>query len=112
MAYRKVNIEGVGEVQFFGNIGAFAEFESETGTDMAKISTDGKIQLSDMYVLIFWAYYVACKRLKKDVTLTREDFKVYLSGKELVDLSLGVFKDIVADMGITEAAEPVSEKKS
>lgn len=114
MTYRKLTIPELGELEFCGNTGAFAEFESESGVSLAKIAADKTVSVYNMYLLLFWCHYVASKRLKKDVKVTREDLKYFVTGKNLIDTVTGLISVILEDMGLSPDAkpEPVEEKKS
>ena len=114
MQYRKITIPELGELDFCGNTGAFGEFESESGLSIQDIATQKTISIANMYLLLFWCHYVASKKLKKDIKATREDFKIYLSGKDLVKLTTELIQDIVSDLGFgndSENTDADTEKK-
>jgi hypothetical protein len=101
MQYRKLTIPELGELEFYGNMGAFAEFESESGVSLQKIGEDKSISVPNMYLLLFWCHYVACKRLKKEMKADRESLKMFVSGKDLIDTTVLLINDLMEDMGAT-----------
>lgn len=107
--YRKVQTSELGELDFYGNAGVMAQFEDETDSSLYDLASGKKVSFSKMYSLVFWAHFVACKRLKKDIKASREDLSLYLSGKEITNLFMNLVKDIIEDMGLNESND--SEKK-
>lgn len=101
MAYKVLKNEQLGELDFFGNGGALASFEDETGIAIGEIFQEGKsVKLSTIYSLLFWCHYVACKRLKKDVNVDKEDLKNWVSMKDAMPLFEGLLTDIISDLGL------------
>jgi predicted DNA-binding protein YlxM (UPF0122 family) len=109
--YRVIKNPELGELDFYGNAGVMAQFEDENNTSLQEIADKKKVSFSQMYSLAFWAHYIACKRLKKEVKATREDLELYLTGKELANLFYDLVIDIVADLGI-EQKEEAKQKKT
>jgi len=107
MAYRKINIEGFGEVDFFGNAGVMAQVEDELEISFIEKAQSGTIPISLMYCVLYWSHYVASKRLKKPILMDREDIKFNVSGKKLTEIIPLIIGDILADFG----GEPAKAEK-
>jgi len=99
MAYRKLNIDGFGEVDFCGNAGVMAQIEDELNISFIEKAQSGSISVSLMYCVLYWSHYVASKRLKKAIIMDREDIKFWITGKKLTEIIPLLIGDIVGDFG-------------
>jgi len=109
--YRVIKSADLGELDFYGNAGAMAQFEDENETSFQEMAEKQKVSFKQMYSLLYWAHYVACKRLKKEVKISREDLEIFLSGKQLSDMFYQLVTDIAADLG-AEQKEEAKQKKT
>lgn len=106
MAYHVLKNDQFGDLDFFGNGGALSMFEDETNQAIGDIFVDGKaVKLSNIYELLYWCHYVACKRLKKDINVTREDLRLFVSMKEAMPIFQKLLTDIVKDIGLDATPE-------
>lgn len=91
-SYHVLNIDGLGEMNFFGNLGAVAEYEDKTGISISQLVQDGTVKLSKAIHLVYECHLVACQRLKLD-PVDFADFKAY-ADKSYLDVFLKLMNDI------------------
>lgn len=110
--YRKLQVEGIeSEVSFYGNAGALSEFQDLTNIGASEISKEiANLNYNVIYGLMFQAYRISMLRQKKDVLLSLQDFKLYISGNEFVKMTTLVLLDIFKDCGII--SDDKTEKKT
>ena len=90
--YHKIEIEGQGEIAFYGNIGALSQFEDITGKSIEETFQQGKpTKVSDILTLLYECHKIACIRLKKEPF----EFELF---KACSDEYLNVFADVMADI--------------
>ena len=90
--YHKVEIEGHGEIAFYGNIGALSQFEDITGKSIEETFQEGKpTKVSDILALLYECHKIACLRLKKEPF----EFELF---KACSDDFLKMFGDVMADI--------------
>jgi hypothetical protein len=105
--YHVLRIEELGELDFYGNLGAVAEFEDKSGLSISEIFQEGKsIKLSQMIGLIYECHVIACLRLGKNA-VEFERFKAF-ADKSLLDLFMKLMEDITSQ--ITDSQKKTSPK--
>ena len=110
--YRKLQIEGIeSEVSFYGNTGALAEFQDLTNLSASEILKEiTNVNYNVIYGLMFQAYRISMLRQRKDILLSLQDFKLYVSGVEFIKIYTLVLFDIFKDCGIM--SDDKTEKKT
>jgi len=97
-----------GEIFFYPNLGALANFEDFTGQGVAEAFSGGSIPKLDLiYVLLLECHKVACIR-KSLNPVGIEDLKTWIEGKDVMKLFNEVLADLLVELGIGEQTE---EKK-
>lgn len=99
-----------GEIFFYPNLGALANFEDFTGLGVAEAFGGGKIPKLDLiYALLHECHKVAS--LRKSLSLISVDeLKLWIDGKEVMKLFNAVLADLLEELGIGEAV--LEEKKT
>lgn len=94
-----------GEIYFYANLGALANFEDFTGQGIADIFGNNKIpKLEYIYALVYECHKVACAR-KSIPAISVEEIKLWIDGKELMKLFNLVLADLLDELGIGEQTE-------
>jgi hypothetical protein len=94
-----------GEIFFYPNLGALANFEDATGKGVAEAFGNGGIPKLDLiYSMLFECHKVACAR-KTLNPVSLEDIKNWIDGKEVMKLFNAVLADLLEELGINEAVE-------
>lgn len=94
-----------GEIFFYPNLGALANFEDFTGQGIADAFT-GKVipKLDDIYALLHECHKVACLR-KSTNTVSLDELKVWIDGKDVMKLFNDVLSDLLLELGVGESQE-------
>ncbi len=94
-----------GEIFFYPNLGALANFEDFTGLGIAEAFSGRAIpKLDNIYSLLHECHKVACLR-KSTNPIALEDLKVWIDGKEVMILFNDVLADLLLELGIGESQE-------
>ena len=94
-----------GEIFFYPNLGALANFEDFTGLGIAQAFTESSIpKLDYIYSLLHECHKVACLR-KSTNAVGLEELKVWIDGKEVMKLFNDVLADLLLELGIGESQE-------
>jgi hypothetical protein len=94
-----------GEIFFYPNLGALANFEDATGKGVAEAFGNGGIPKLDLiYAMLLECHKVACAR-KTLNPVSLEDIKNWIDGKEVMKLFNAVLADLLEELGINEAVE-------
>jgi hypothetical protein len=97
-----------GEIYFYPNLGALANFEDFTGKGIAEAFSGGGIPKLDLiYALLIECHKVACVR-KSTNSISLEELKTWVDGKEVMTLFNEVLADLLQELGLNESTE---EKK-
>lgn len=98
-----------GQIFFYPNLGALANFEDATGQGIADAFGGGKIPKLDLiYALLYECHKVACARKSVD-SVSVQDLKLWIDGKEVMGLFNAVLADLLIELGMGE--EVPSDKK-
>lgn len=99
-----------GEIFFYPNLGALANFEDFTGLGVAEAFGGGKIPKLDLiYALLHECHKVAS--LRKSISpISVDELKLWIDGKEVMKLFNAVLADLLEELGIGEAV--LEEKKT
>lgn len=99
-----------GEIFFYPNLGALANFEDFTGLGVAEAFGGGKIPKLDLiYALLHECHKVASVRKSLPV-IGVDELKLWIDGKEVMKLFNAVLADLLEELGIGEAV--LEEKKT
>lgn len=99
-----------GEIFFYPNLGALANFEDFTGLGVAEAFGGGKITKLDLiYALLHECHKVASLR-KSLSPISVDELKLWIDGKEVMKLFNAVLADLLEELGIGEAV--LEEKKT
>ena len=94
-----------GEIFFYPNLGALANFEDFTGQGIADAFSGQAIPKLDLiYVLLLECHKVACIR-KTQNPVTLEELKIWIEGKDVMNLFNEVLADLLLELGIGETQE-------
>jgi hypothetical protein len=97
-----------GEIFFYPNLGALANFEDFTGLGIATAFDGTAIPKIDLiYALLHECHKVACVR-KSTNAISLEELKTWVDGKEVMKLFNDVLADLLQELGLNESTE---EKK-
>jgi hypothetical protein len=98
-----------GEIFFYPNLGALANFEDFSGQGIAEAFSGNSIPKLDLiYVLLLECHKVAC--IRKSLTpVLMEDLKTWIEGKDVMKLFNDVLADLLIELGMGEQTQ---EKKS
>jgi hypothetical protein len=98
-----------GEIFFYPNLGALANFEDFSGQGIAEAFSGNSIPKLDLiYVLLLECHKVAC--IRKSLTpVLMEDLKTWIDGKDVMKLFNDVLADLLIELGMGEQTQ---EKKS
>jgi len=97
-----------GEIYFYPNLGALANFEDFTGKGVSEaFSGVGIPKLDLIYALLIECHKVACVR-KSTSAISLEEFKTWIDGKEVMKLFNDVLADLLQELGLNDSTE---EKK-
>ena len=98
-----------GEIFFYPNLGALANFEDFTGQRIAEAFSGQAIpKLDNIYALLFECHKVACVR-KGTNPVMLEELKIWIEGKDVMKLFNEVLADLLLELGI---GSPTEEKKT
>jgi hypothetical protein len=106
--YQKREIGELGNLEFYGNIGAVALFEDATGKSISE-AFDQNPKLSDIIELVYSCHKIACYRQKETVKVTIDEFKAN-SGKELIDLFQILMGNVVKELTFGQSDNSVEKK--
>lgn len=99
-----------GEIFFYPNLGALANFEDFTGLGVAEAFGGGKIPKLDLiYALLHECHKVASLR-KSLSPISVDELKLWIDGKDVMKLFNAVLADLLEELGIGEAV--LEEKKT
>lgn len=94
-----------GEIFFYANLGALANFEDFTGLGIASAFDGQAIPKIDLiYALLHECHKVACLR-KSTNPVSLEELKVWVEGKDVMKLFNEVLADLLLELGIGESQE-------
>lgn len=94
-----------GEIFFYPNLGALANFEDFTGQGIAEAFSGKTMAKLDMvFALLFECHKVACVR-KGTNPITLEELKIWIEGKDVMKLFNEVLADLLLELGIGENQE-------
>ena len=97
-----------GEIFFYPNLGALANFEDFSGQGIAEAFSGKAIPKIDLiYALLIECHKVACVR-KSTTPVTLEELKIWIEGKEVMKLFSEILADLLLELGI---GNPTEEKK-
>jgi hypothetical protein len=89
-----------GEIFFYPNLGALANFEDFTGVGIAEAFTaNGVPKLDYIYSLLHECHKVACLR-KSTNPVALDELKVWIDGKDVMKLFNDVLSDLLLELGI------------
>ena len=94
-----------GEIFFYPNLGALANFEDFTGQGIANAFDGQSIPKIDLiYALLLECHKVACIR-KSTSPVNLEELKVWIDGKDVMKLFNDVLADLLLELGIGDGQE-------
>lgn len=94
-----------GEIFFYPNLGALANFEDFTGQQIAEAFSGQAIPKIDLiYTLLLECHKVACIR-KSTSPVGLDELKVWIDGKDVMKLFNDVLADLLLELGIGESQE-------
>lgn len=94
-----------GEIFFYPNLGALANFEDFTGQGIANAFDGQAIPKIDLiYALLHECHKVACLR-KSTNPVGLDELKVWIEGKDVMKLFNDVLADLLLELGIGESLE-------
>jgi hypothetical protein len=97
-----------GEIFFYPNLGALANFEDFTGQGIAEAFSGKSIPKLDLiYVLLLECHKVACIR-KSTQPIEMAELKTWIDGRDVMKLFNEVLADLLLELGI---GNPTEEKK-
>jgi hypothetical protein len=89
-----------GEIFFYPNLGALANFEDFTQQGIAEAFSGKTIPKLDLiYVLLLECHKVACLR-KSTNPVALDELKVWIDGKDVMKLFNDVLSDLLLELGI------------
>lgn len=98
-----------GEIFFYPNLGALANFEDFTGLGVSDAFNGQSIpKLELIYVLLHECHKVACIR-KSTSAISLEELKTWVDGQEVMQLFNQVLADLLIELGL--GTEPEAKKK-
>jgi hypothetical protein len=98
-----------GEIFFYPNLGALANFEDFTGLGIATAFDGQAIPKIDLiYALLHECHKVACLR-KSTNPVSLDELKIWIEGKDVMKLFNDVLADLLLELGLGEKTE---EKKT
>lgn len=104
-SYHVLRFEEIGELDFYGNLGAVAQYEDKSGVSIDEIFKEGnKVKLSSVISFIYECHIVACLRLSKD-PIDYEKFKAF-ADKSFMDVFTKLIKDITDQLGDQKKTTP------
>jgi len=106
--HKIISPELKGEVSFYGNLGALAEFLDRTGKGLDSLQS---LTLIDIFGLMYEAYRVSCMRQKLEIENSFDDFRLFVNSKELMKLYPIVLNEILEDSGFTDKEEKKTVQK-
>jgi hypothetical protein len=98
--YHRITLPELGELPFFANLGALAEFEDFYGKPWHYLLSATYATKAIWFTLLFKCYETACKRLKQEVKYTAKDFQLYFTGEQYKEIVALVEKDLMDELGI------------
>lgn len=94
-----------GEIFFYPNLGALANFEDFTGKGLSEVFEVGKLPKLDLiYALLIECHKVACIR-KTQNPITLDELKIWIDGKDVMALFNEVLADLLKELGIEDNQE-------
>jgi len=97
-----------GEIFFYPNLGALANFEDFTQQGIAEAFSGNAIpKLDYIYALLHECHKVACIR-KSIKPVEIDELKTWIDGKDVMNLFNDVLADLLIELGISN---PTEEKK-
>jgi hypothetical protein len=94
-----------GEIFFYPNLGALANFEDFTGLGIATAFDGTAIPKIDLiYALLHECHKVACLR-KSTGPVSLDELKVWVEGKDVMKLFNDVLADLLLELGLGENTE-------
>ena len=94
-----------GEIFFYPNLGALANFEDFTGQGIADAFSGKTIpKLDDIYGLLHECHKVACLR-KSTNPVGLDELKVWVEGKDVMKLFSEILADLLLELGLGETQE-------
>jgi hypothetical protein len=94
-----------GEIFFYPNLGALANFEDFTGLGIATAFDGTAIPKIDLiYALLHECHKVACLR-KSTSPVSLDELKVWIEGKDVMKLFNDVLADLLLELGLGENTE-------
>jgi hypothetical protein len=99
--YQKREIGELGNLEFFGNLGAVALFEDATGKSISE-AFSANAKLTDIIELVYACHKIACLRKRESVNVTIDDFKAN-AGKELIELFQILIQDVLKELGLDDS---------
>lgn len=94
-----------GEIFFYPNLGALANFEDFTGKGLAEVFQNGKLPKLDLiYALLIECHKVASIR-KSTNPISLDELKTWIDGKDVINLFNEIIADLLLELGIGENQE-------
>jgi len=94
-----------GEIFFYPNLGALANFEDFTGQGISQaFSGNGIPKLDDIYGLLHECHKVACLR-KSTNPVGLDELKVWIDGKDVMKLFSEILADLLLELGLGDNQE-------
>lgn len=94
-----------GEIYFYPNLGALANFEDFTGKSLSEVFQSGKMPKLDLiYALLIECHKVASIR-KSTNPIALDELKIWIDGKDVINLFNNVLADLLQELGIGENEE-------
>lgn len=94
-----------GEIFFYPNLGALANFEDSTGKGVAEAFGGGGVpKLELIYSMLYECHKVASAR-KSIPMVTIEEIKLWVDGKEVMALFNAILADLLLELGLGENTE-------
>ena len=94
-----------GEIFFYPNLGALANFEDFTGQGIADAFSGQVIpKIELIYALLHECHKVACLR-KSTNPVSLDELKVWIEGKDVMKLFNDVLADLLLELGVGENQE-------
>ena len=98
--YHRITVPELGELSFYANLGALAEFEDFYGKPWHHLLSTSYATKAIWFMLFFKCYETACKRLKQEVKYTVKDLQLYFTGENYKELVPLIEKDLMEELGI------------
>jgi hypothetical protein len=94
-----------GEIFFYPNLGALANFEDFTEKSLSEVFQNNKMPKLDLiYALLIECHKVACIR-KSLNPISLEELKIWIEGKDVMKLFNEVLADLLSELGLGENSE-------